>query len=116
MAGWGSGSLQRAVRATAAAGRPAAAAVQLGGIQVTLRCAENASTIFMRALVVLDSLEAVLVGIGQSRLHIGRILLVVSRPGLVASQVLHPVEDRRAVLALALVGVDLGEVDLGEAR
>ena len=40
--------------------------------------------------------------------------LVVAGPRLVALQGVDPAGDRGAVLVLALVGVDLGQVDLGE--
>src|SRR2546429_3119987 len=42
--------------------------------------------------------------------------LVISRPRLVAAQTGDPAEDGRAVFILALVGVDLGEVDLRQRR
>jgi hypothetical protein len=68
----------------------------------------------VRALVVARRLGAVLVGVGQHRADLRDGELVVAGPRLRPLQRADPVEDRGAVLVLALVRVDLREVDLRE--
>src|SRR4051794_28491164 len=83
------------------------AELALGGLQ-------DAGAVFVVALVAADLLGAVVVALGQHGLDLADGQLVIARPRLVAAQRADPVEDRAAVLLAALVGVDLGEVDLGE--
>ena len=74
----------------------------------------DAGAVLVGALVGQDLLDTLVVPFGENSLHLGGSQLVIARPRLVAAQGGDPAEDRGAVLVLALVGVDLGEVDLGE--
>ena len=76
-------------------------------------CAD-AGAVLMGALVGEDLLDALVVTLGENGLHLGGGQLVIPRPRLVAAQGRDSAEDRGAVLVLALVGVDLGQVDLRE--
>jgi hypothetical protein len=55
-----------------------------------------------------------LVALDEDRFDLGNRELVIAGPRLRAPQRGDAAHDRRAVVVLALVGVDLGEVDLGE--
>ena len=57
---------------------------------------------------------AVIVGVAQRDPDLLHAELVLAGPRLVSAQAVDPREHRRAVLVAALVGVDLGEVDLGQ--
>jgi hypothetical protein len=84
-------------------------ALALGGF-------EDAGAVLVRALVGADLLDAGLVGLADDGDRLGDGELVVAGPRLVGLEGGAALDDRRAVLVLALVGVDLGELDLGEAR
>ena len=68
----------------------------LGGLQHT-------GAGLVGALVGADRLDAVVVGLVDGRLDLGRGELVVTRPRLVAAQRAEAVEDRGAVLVAPLV-------------
>ena len=78
-----------------------------GGVQDGL-------AVFVGALVGASLVGAVLVAFAEHGLHLVGGQLVIAGPRLVASKRGDPAEDRGAVLILALVGVDLRQVDLGE--
>src|SRR4029453_8110357 len=77
---------------------------------------EDAGAVLVRALVGADALDAIVVALGEDGGHLGGGELVIARPRLVATQRRHAAQDRGAVLVLALVGFDLGQVDLRELR
>ena len=79
----------------------------LGGLQ-------DAGAALVGALVGADPLGAVVVALGEDGLDLGGGQLVIAGPRLVAAQRADAAQDRGAVLVLALVGVDLGQVDLRE--
>src|SRR3954452_24410451 len=96
---------------------PAAGAVPqflLGGGELALGGLEHAGAGLVGTLVGAHGLRAVLVGLAQRGLNLGGGELVIARPRLVAAQGADASEHGRAVLVAALVGVDLGEVDLRE--
>jgi hypothetical protein len=66
------------------------------------------------ALIRACLLDALLVAFAEHGLDFGGGQLVIARPWLPAAERGDATEDRGAVLVLALVGIDLREVDLGE--
>src|SRR4051812_32644889 len=81
-------------------GRSGVAGLALGG-------GEDAGAVLVRPLIGADPLGPCVVALGQDRLDLGGGELVVAGPRLVAAQRGDAAEDGRAVLVLALVGVDL---------
>src|ERR1700722_13282424 len=93
---------------------PAAPALRLGVGGLTLRAAEHTCAVLVGALVGGDVVRALLVALAEHGFDFGDGELVVSRPRLLFAQCADAAQHRGAVVILALVGVDLGEVDLRE--
>src|SRR4051794_33241057 len=86
-----------------------------GSGELALDGVQDAGAVLVRTLVGADLLGAILVvAIREHGLDLGDGQLVVAGPRLVAAQGVHALQHGRAVLVTALVGVDLGQVDLGE--
>ncbi len=76
---------------------------------------DDGDAVLVLALVATDPARRLGIGVGQ---RVGDGLdtgLVVARPRLLAGELCDLVDDRRAILALALVGADLSQLALREA-
>ena len=88
---------------------------RLGVGELALGGVEDAGAVLVRALVGADLLDALVVALGRARPGPRRRSARRSRPtARRRAACVMRLEDRGAVLVLALVGVDLGQVDLRE--
>src|SRR5512133_1101688 len=86
--------------------------VRLRGGGLALGGLEHAGAVLVGALVGADLAGPVVVALGQDGAHLVGRQLVVPGPRLVALERVDAIEDGRAALVPALVGGDLGELDL----
>ena len=70
--------------------------------------------VLVGALVGENLLDALVITLGQNGPDLGSSQLVIPGPRLVAAQACDSTEDRGAILVLALIGIDLRQVDLRE--
>src|SRR3954451_12035181 len=84
----------------------------LGVGELSLGGLEHAGAGLVGTLVGAHGLDAILVGLAERGLNVAGGELVIARPRLVAPQRADASQHGRAVLVAALVGIDLGEIDL----